>query len=347
MSKLRRRDILGGIAGAGGLAALPRLGQATPSPQIDLERAKAQGPVILYTSLDTQIVDEVIAGFRARYGIDVTYFRSGSAEVTGRVLAEADAGSVRADLVDASDLASLLVMKERGLLRPFASAAMAHIDPALRDPDQTWIADRLTQCIIQYNTKEFGARPPRSWRDLADPAYRGRLAFFSSANGDGAPRLYNLAKAFGWDLLEAYAANEPMRVQTPQLITQIIESGERGAGFANNDNIAWRSRRQGKPTDYLYCAEGVPTEAGGFGLLEGSPRMDAAMLFYEWWMGAEGQAILVKGGKYSPRADIAPPPDCPPLKDIKLLTLDYAEYKDNREDILQRMADTFGGEWGI
>ena len=31
---------------------------------------------------------------------------------------------------------------------------------------------------------------------------------------------------------------------------------------------------------------------------------------------------------------------------MKLLTLDYADYKKNREKILDQMAAVFGGEWG-
>jgi iron(III) transport system substrate-binding protein len=71
------------------------------------------------------------------------------------------------------------------------------------------------------------------------------------------------------------------------------------------------------------------------------------MLFYDWWMGDEGQELLVAGGKYSSRTDLAAPKDSPPLSELKLLVLDYGEYQENRTDILERMADTFGGEWGV
>ena len=107
----------------------------------------------------------------------------------------------------------------------------------------------------------------------------GRLVYFSSANGDGAPRLYTLAKHLGWDLLKVLAATKPLRVQTPQVITQVLERGERGAGFLQNDNIAWRSKLQGKPTDYVFPAEGVPTEIGACGLLKSSARPHAAALY--------------------------------------------------------------------
>lgn len=347
--RVGRRSILKGLA-AGGTATLIGRGAwgqaAGPSDasQIDLAKAKAEGKVVLYTSLDTQIIDTINAEFTKKYGIEVQYFRGGSSDVTSKVLAEADAGRPQADMVDASDLAGLLLMKERGLLKPFKSPAADAVAKDLRDADGTWIADRLTQAVIQFNTKEFGSAPPSQWTDLAKA--NGRLVYFSSPYGDGAPRLYTLASHFSWDLLKALAATKPLRVQTPQVITQVLERGERGAGFLQNDNIAWRSKLQGKPTNYVFPTEGVPTEIGACGLLKSSARPHAAALYFEWWMGAEGQALLVKGGKYSSRADVAPPEGSTPLSKLKLLTLDYAEYKKDKVKILDRMAATFGGEWG-
>jgi iron(III) transport system substrate-binding protein len=251
-------------------------------------------------------------------------------------------------MVDASDVAALLVMKERGLLLQKKSDASPFVPASLQDQDGTWMADRLTQGVIQFNTSEFGGdKAPKTWRDLTKPHMAGRLVFMSSVNGDGAPRLYTLAKNFGWGLLKAYAANKPMRTTTPQQVTQILESDERGLAFCTNDNIAWRSKRQGKPTDYIYPPEGVPTEPGAVGLIKGSAHPHAAFLFHEFWMGQEAQKLLVDGGKYSSRTDVAPPTGSKPLAQIKLLTLDYAEYKKNRQDILQKMTDIFGGEWGV
>ena len=348
MLELRRRKVLGGLLAGAATAALTRsLPAQGAAATADLEQARAEGTVSLYTSLDTKILDSIIASFTEKYGIKVEYFRGGSADVTSKVLAEADAGRLQADIVDASDVAALLLMKERGILKPYRSPATETVPAELRDPDDFWVADRLTQAIIQYNANEFGANPPASWQDLAAADYKGRLVFFSSSNGDGAPRLYTLAQHFGWELLEQLAATEPMRVQTPQLVTQVLESGERGAGFANNDNIAWRSKLEGKPTDFVYPAEGGPTELGAVGLIEGSSRPNGAILFYDWWMGEEGQKLLVAGGKYSSRTDLAPPKGSPPLAELKLLLLDYAEYQENRSDILERMADIFGGEWGV
>lgn len=346
-----RRSVIKGLAAGAAVAAIGgrSFAQATgpaEAAQIDLAKAKAEGKVVLYTSLDTQIVDTINAAFTQKYGIEVQYFRGGSNDVTSKVLAEADAGRPQADMVDASDLAALLLMKERGLLKAYKSPSTETVAKELRDPDGTWITDRLTQAVIQFNTKEFGSAPPATWADLGKAGMNGRLVYFSSANGDGAPRLYTLAKHLGWDVLKAMAKTKPLRVQTPQVITQVLERGERGAGFLQNDNIAWRSKLQGKPTDYVFPAEGVPTEIGACGLMKTAARPHAAALYYEWWMGAEGQALLVKGGKYSSRTDVAPPEGSTPLSKLKLLTLDYAEYKKDKAKILDEMASIFGGEWG-
>lgn len=359
-SRRRILQLTGGgisLAAAGGLLSrpgtlarqgTPATGSTPAASQVDVEKAKDEGNVSLYTSLDTKIVDAIVASFKEEYGIDVEYFRGGSADVSGRVLAEADAGNLQADIVDASDVGAFLAMKEKGLLKAYRSPAAESVPPEIRDPDDTWVADRLTQAVIQYNTEELGdLEPPAHWEDLQATEYDGKLVYFSSSNGDGAPRLYTLAQNFDWELLEGYAANEPLRVQTPQLITQTLENGERTAAFATNDNIAWRSKKEGKPTDYVYPDEGVPTELGAVGLIEGAEHPNAAMLFYDWWMGEEGMKLLIEGGKYSSRTDLEPPEGNPPLSELKLLVLDYGEYQANRTEILERMADIFGGEWGV
>lgn len=319
---------------------------ANPATGADVAKAKREGTVMLYTSLDTKIVDAIIKPFEAQYDIKVRYYRGGSADVPSKILAESDAGRMQADIADASDVGAFLLMKQRKLLKPYDSPATRTVAKELRDPDGMWVADRLTQAIIQWNTKLAGAHPPQHWKDLTAPVYRDQLVYFSAPNGDGAPRLFTLADAFGWDLLEQYAALKPLRVNSPQVATQLLESGERTAVFCTNDNIAWRSKREGKATDYVFPAEGVPTELGAVGLLKDAPHPNAAMLFYDWWMGEAGQKMLVDGGKYSSRADIPPPEGNPPLSTLKLIIPASQRLHDERSAMIGRLTKIFGGEWG-
>jgi iron(III) transport system substrate-binding protein len=313
--------------------------------KVDVDKAKKEGTVSFYTSLDPQILDAIIKPFTAQYGIAVKYYRAGSADISGKVLAEADAGRVQADVVDASDVGAFLAMKQRGLLAPYESPYAQSIAKNLRDPENLWVADRLTQGVIQWNTQLVtGSNVPHHWQDLTDPKWNGKLCSFNSA-GDAAPRLYTLAQHFDWSLLEKIAATKPLIQQTVQLNTQTVETGERQAAYAQNDNIAWRSKLQKKPTDYVLPDEGVPTEPGAVGLIKNALHPTAAMLWYDWWMSDTGQKILVEGGKYSSRADLEPPSGSIPLSKLKLLTLDYADYQAHRKEITDRMAKIFGGVW--
>ena len=346
--RLTRKGLLRAVVAFGVAAPFIPRARGANATGADVEKAKQEGLVSLYMSLDPTIADAIIKPFTAKYGIRVQYYRASSPAVTAKVLQEADANRVGADVVDASDVGGFLVMKQRGVLLPYDSPVAQSVPVGLKDPDGTWVADRLTQYVIQYNTKSVtGAAVPHHWIDLAAPRFANQLVYLGDSAGDGAPALYRMAKEFGWDLLEKYAVNKPIRVDGPQLETQIIEHGERIAGFNQNDNLAWRSKRQGEPTDYVYPSEGVFVEPGAVGILKGAAHPNAAKLFYDWWLGDIGQKVLVQGGKYSSRQDLGPPEGNPPLGKLKLLKLDYAEWTTQRTHALQRLTQIFGGDWGV
>ncbi len=134
--RIARRSLIKGMAAGCTLAVIGRRATAqgtgpAEAGKIDVDKAKAEGKVVLYTSLDTKIVDAINAGFKQKYGIDVQYFRGGSSDVTSKVLAEADAGRPQADMVDASDLAALLLMKERKLAQAVQVARPWMPSPAI------------------------------------------------------------------------------------------------------------------------------------------------------------------------------------------------------------------------
>ncbi len=176
--------------------------------------------MLLYTSLDTKNRRRCIGPFKAKYGIDVKYYRGGSNDVTSKVLAESDAGRVQVDMVDASDLASIMLMKDRGLLKTVQVAVdrRRHSQPARRRR-HVGTADRLTQAVIPVQQQGTRGQRTESLEGSArdEP---GASSTFSSLTATGAPRLYTLAKHLGWDFLKGIAATRPLRVQTPQLITR-------------------------------------------------------------------------------------------------------------------------------
>jgi len=310
----------------------------------DAAAARKEGEVSLYTSLDTAIVDAVLKPFQEQTGVKVNYYRTGAQPLAAKVLQEADAGKVMAEVLDVSDVASILTMQQRGLLEAYKSKWLEKIPTDLRDKGDSWAACRLTQGCIQWNTQKLDGPAPKSWKDLTDPRFQGKLSFYADAGGPG-PRFLALVTAFGWDWLTAVGKLSPIFVDSPQNLTALIERGERVVGFDQNDNIAWRSKDQGKPTDFVFPAEGVPTDPGVVALMKGATHPQAARMLVDWWISEPGQKLLVAGGKYSSHTDLDPPKGMPPLKGQKLLSYDYLDWQKNRQDIVKRFGQALNATW--
>lgn len=325
-------------------AASGAAGAAFDWTTADAAAARKEGEVSLYTSLDTKIVDAILKPFQEQTGVTVKYFRTGAQPLAAKVLQEADAGKVAVEVLDVSDVAAILTMKQRGLLELHKSKWYEKIPADLRDKEDLWAACRLTQGCIQWNTQKLEGAAPKAWKDLTDARFQGKLAFSSDAGGPG-PRFLALAQALGWDWLSAIGKLNPIFVESPQVLTQILERGERVVGFDQNDNIAWRSKDEGKPTDFVFPTEGVPTDPGVVALMKGAAHPQAARMLLDWWISDPGQKLLVAGGKYSSHPDLDPPKGMPPLKGTKLLSYDYLDWQKNRADITKRFGKALNAPW--
>src|SRR5207244_2475652 len=83
--------LLGSVGRLAAMGAAPAIltGKASGA---DLSKAKSEGTVMLYSSLDAKIVDAIIKPFEDMHGIKVQFYGGGSTDVPAKVLAEADAG---------------------------------------------------------------------------------------------------------------------------------------------------------------------------------------------------------------------------------------------------------------
>src|SRR5215470_9762897 len=105
-----------------------------------IEAAKKEGKVIWYTTL---IVNQAIRplkdAFEKQYpGIELQYTRADEAPTAAKILAEAQAGRIQADLFDG--ISNMVPLKRAGIVAPVVPASAALIPPDLKDRDGHWIA---------------------------------------------------------------------------------------------------------------------------------------------------------------------------------------------------------------
>src|ERR1041384_7251347 len=172
--------------------------------------AFSQGKVIVYTSNDSNLNRFVYEAFKKETGIEVEGVEAGSGVVFRRVASEKE--RPLGDIV--WGVSRTLLRANKALLAPYASKNKDAVPAQFRDADDAWIGTNVHLLVILQNTKQMPeAQGPKSWADLIDPKYKGKIAFTDPANsGSAYSNLTMLAQSWGggepgWDRGASLLAN--------------------------------------------------------------------------------------------------------------------------------------------
>src|SRR3954471_9672106 len=117
-----------------------------------IEAAKKEGKVVWYTTLIVnQAIRPLKEAFEKAYpGIELQYVRADESPTAAKILAEAQAGRVQADIFDA--ISSMVPLKRAGLVSPYVPEAAAQYPAETKDKDGGWIAILLYVFTPGINT---------------------------------------------------------------------------------------------------------------------------------------------------------------------------------------------------
>jgi iron(III) transport system substrate-binding protein len=137
-----------------------------------IDAAKKEGEVTWYT---TQIIDQfarpAAEAFEKKYGIKVNYVRADASDSALRILNEARAGRVQADLFDG--IAAPALVKE-GVVLDYVPDSSQRLPPQFVDPQHFWVATNLYVYTLGFNTELVPkGTEPKSYEDLLDPKWKG------------------------------------------------------------------------------------------------------------------------------------------------------------------------------
>lgn len=306
---------------------------AAPSP-VDLSAAKAEGNVSWYTSTPQNQAQKIADMFTAKTGIKVQLFRSGGEAVMTRFLTEQDAGKTAADVVTTSDPAAFNGLARSGKLTAFTPAGAELVPAGAKGPNATWISQRLNLIVPAYRTDKVTA-PPASWKELADPRFKGQLVIADPAFTSFAYLVVHSIssdKAFGWDYFKKIAANGTMVVQGHAQLATALISGERTVAIESDAGQLFTDIQKGAPIKIVSPSEGVFLINSPMAIPAKAPHPNAARAFLEFNLSPEVQQLFAAEGTYSVRTDVAPPKTYPELKALKIFAIDYdAAEKENKQ----------------
>ena len=285
--------------------------------------AKAEGELSIYFS--ARDLAPVVDAFTKKYQIKVKSWKSSGENVLQRVISEARGGRFEVDLVGNESVGMEALHREKLLQRvksPYSSDLMPQALPGHGE----WVGTSMDVFVQAYNTQKVSKDElPKTYQDLLDPRWKGRLGI----EADDYPWFATLMQALGPEkgakLFKDIVATNGISVRKGHtLLVNLVGSGEIPLGLTIYDYTMEPLRQKGAPVNAI-TIEPVIASFKGIGMLKKAPHPYSAMLFYDFLLN-EGQKILADRSVIpaSNKIDV-------PLKKLTLKIVDPAQTLDMGE----------------
>lgn len=306
--------------------------------------AWAQNKVVVYSANDANLNRFVFDAFTKETGITVEGVEAGSGVLFRRIASERE--KPLGDIV--WGVSRALLQSNKTLLAPYASANKRAVPSEFRDPDDLWIGTNVHLIVILQNTKLVPAtEAPKSWADLLDPKWKGKVAFTDPANsGSAFTNVTMLAQLWGagdvgWDKVSKLLANTKV-LNRSTLVFQGVGNGEFPLGMSlEYAGLQWAAG--GAPVKVIYPQDGTVAQMEGIGIIRGGPDGEAAKKFVDYITRKDvREEISRKFFRRAARQDLdlsQLPGEMPALKEVKIINYDEAGWTAKRAESLQKIQD--------
>ena len=322
-TSITRRTALASVAGLGATIALPGRAQT--------------GSVVIYTSNNAQSVEAVTEVGRKRLpGVKFSTITGGSGQLLRRL--EAEAAKPQGDVFWSSSANTLGAFTS--LFEPYRSPELAAIPKALHHPNGLWSAANIHIAVAMVNRNQLGGAPlPKTWADLLDPRFKGKMIIADPANSSTALTiLWGVEKMLGADGLKRLASNVKV-TSAAATVLRSVGQGEFAIGLTFESNAYAYVAGGQKEIALVYPADGTFSTAEYLALIKGAPAGELAKRACDHLLSKDVQTELLLAAYRRPARsdiDVAKLVELPALSNIKIFPVDEDEAAAKRADFLKR-----------
>lgn len=302
---MRKTACLTSIALLAALAFPPVLAQDTAKPDAVralalyqgpdrherlVEAAKREGELSVYHAYPklTALLDV----FSKKYGIKVKSWRAGSEAILQRITTEARGGRFEVDIVQNNAPENEAAHREK-LLQEVRSPYLADLIPQAVPAHREWAGITLDVWTAAYNTNKVKKEDlPRSYQDLQDPKWKGRLGIEANNHAWFGTLLSELGEDQGTRVFNNIVATNGISARKGHsLLTTLVASGDVPLALTvYNWNPEQLKAKGGAPIEGHFIAP-VIAQPSTIALLKRAPHPAAALLFHDFML-TEGQKLL-------------------------------------------------------
>ncbi len=304
------------------------------------EGARKEGKIVWFATLNPETRDQIAAAFKLKYPfLSLETARVETATLLKRAVEEYRAGQHDIDLVEVS-YPGAVGLKMAGALAKFSSPMLQAIPAAAIDPDHYFFADRENPLVMSFNTNLVPeSTAPRSYEDLLDPSWRGKLCTQNNAQAVqyfGA--LYHLK---GEEYLRKLA-RQGFAIQdgAAREVAQLVAAGKVMMMIPVSISHPIALQKKGAPIAYRVL-EPAPTAAGYVAALNQAPHPHATALLMDFILSEPGQQIMMESGSGAVRKGIKNP-----YPDFKKLYIDFLVPQNQYEAEYKRWTELYQSLFG-
>jgi iron(III) transport system substrate-binding protein len=294
--------------------------------QRQLEGARKEGSLLLYTTFPSEYANQLIEPFEKRYGIKVNHWRARSEIVLRKALAEGRAGGPTADVITIIS-PQLEALRREGLLQAVHTPNQKDHPPFAIPAHREWVSQVQHVFVHAYNTDKVKKEDlPRTWHDLLAPKWKGKLAIEGDDHEWLSSVIADMGQAEGVKFWRELVASNGISVRSGHpLLTNLVASGEIPLALTVYQYSVEQAKKKGSPIDWFVIGPAVSI-TNGVAIPKKAPHPHAALLFYDYLLGEQAQRILARIG-YVPTSTKVESP----VKGVKLKSLDAATLLDEQE----------------
>jgi len=275
-----RRQIMGGAAALAFAGADGAARAAEDTLQSVYEGAKKEGKVVFWSSNDVAVSQASAKRFAEKFpGIAVEAYKIEPGPAIERIIGETTANRLSADVVDSPiSYTKLLFDRDLAITYPWEQVFGLDKDSILFDGKALYCYN--LDVPIAFNTQLAKASDFKSWDDLLDPKWSGKILL--EARGIEFPLL---TLAWGEEKTYAYLqkllANKPIIIKGGTPTIEALAGGQGAVALGTYGGRVLQFQEEGAPVEWARVGP-IPAMIYVQMALKGAPHPNAARL-WTWW----------------------------------------------------------------
>lgn len=179
---------------------------------------------VVYTSNNVQTIDTALdVARKTAPDLNIQKVTSGTGALMKRI--EAEATNPLGDVVWGGGFGTMAAFRQN--FESYDSKEAKDIDDSFIGPDNLWVGTNAHVMIIMINERQLrGEAAPKSWSDLFDPKWKGKIIIGDPASsGSAYDQIYGIHQLYGAEGLQKLAKNVDVSKSSGQ-VYKSVANGE-------------------------------------------------------------------------------------------------------------------------